>query len=314
MRQQHTIGQSITCSGVGLHTGHPVTLTLRPAPPDTGIMFVRHEVDGPVSLGASISNLVPTELCTAISANGTYVKTVEHVLSALVGLEVDNVYVELDAGEVPVMDGSAGPFVRLIRAAGIVAQERRRPFLKITQPIEVTDGGRRVVIEPASSTRITYSIQYDHPLIQKQTYTYDWSVSRFEQDIADARTFGFLKEVKNLWSRGLGRGGSLENTVVLSEQDVLNESGLRFQDEFVRHKILDLIGDLALLGTPFIGHLIADCSGHALHTKLVEKVLEQTDKWVLLSADAEPVGAQSRPTRTSYGLAQNASLPVSSPF
>ena len=312
MRQQHTISQSMTGSGVGLHTGQPVTLTLRPAPPDTGIVFVRHEADGPVSLDASIGNLVPTELCTALSSNGTYVKTVEHVLSALVGLEVDNVYVELDAGEVPVMDGSAGPFVRLIRTAGIVAQDRRRPFLKITQPIEVKDGDRRVVIEPASSTRITYSIHYEHPLIRKQTYTYDWSVSGFEQDIADARTFGFLKEVEDLWSRGLGRGGSLENTIVLSERDVLNESGLRYHDEFVRHKILDLIGDLALLGVPFIGHLIADRSGHALHTMLVEKVLEQTDKWILLGATEDPRGAQSRSARSPYGHVQTAPLPVSS--
>ncbi len=287
MRQQQTLSQQITCSGVGLHSGQPVALTLRPAPPDTGIVFIRHEAKGVVSVEASIRNLVPTELCTAIRVNGTQIQTIEHVLSALVGLEVDNAYVEVDAGEVPVMDGSAGPFVRLIRAAGIVPQEQPQRFLKITRPIEVKDGDRRVVIEPASSPRITYSIHYDHPLIQKQTYTYDWSVSAFEEDIADARTFGFLKEVEQLWARGLGRGGSLENTVVLSEHEVINDSGLRYPDEFVRHKILDLIGDLALLGAPFIGHLTADRSGHALHTKLVERVLEQRDSWVVLSGREE---------------------------
>lgn len=308
MRHQQTVGRSVSCSGVGLHTGLPVTLTLHPAPPDTGVVFVvRQAAGGVVALGASIDHLVPTELCTAISANGTHIKTVEHVLSALAGLEVDNVYVELDAGEVPVMDGSAGPFVRLIRVAGIVPQERRRPFLKILRSLEVADGQRRVVIEPSSSARITYSIEYDHPLINTQTYEYDWSVASFEQEIAEARTFGFLKEVQHLWAKGLGKGGSLDNTIVLSDHGILNESGLRFQDEFVRHKILDLIGDLSLLGVPFIGHLIADRSGHALHTALVERILEQTDKWALLDADGEPIPA-SRLSHDAYGRACQTSL------
>lgn len=314
MRQQQTVAQSVTCSGVGLHTGQPATLTLRPAPPDTGIVFILNDGDGPVMLNASVHHLIPTELCTALSMNGTSVKTVEHVLSALVGLEVDNVYVELDAPEVPVMDGSAGPFVRLIREAGIVEQERRQPFLKILRPIALADGHRRVVIEPASSARLTYSIQYDHPLIQKQTYTYEWGVPSFEQEIADARTFGFLKEVEALWARGLGRGGTLENTVVLSERGVLNDSGLRFEDEFVRHKILDLIGDLALLGVPFIGHLIADRSGHALHTKLVEKILDQPDAWILVNAENTSVAARPQSLRPVYASAQALPLQASPAF
>jgi len=288
MRPQHTLGGSISCEGVGLHTGQPVALTLRPAPPDAGVVFVRQAAEGPVPMGASIANLVPSELCTAISSNGTTVKTIEHVLAALSGLEVDNVFVELDGDEVPVMDGSAGPFVRMIRAAGVIPQQRRQPYLKILAPIEVMDGPRRVVIEPSARTKITYSIDYDHPLIKTQTYEYEWAVNRFEQDIADARTFGFLKEVEYLWSKGLGKGGSLDNTIVLSEQGVLNGSGLRYADEFVRHKILDFVGDLALLGVPIIGHLIADRSGHALHTTLVEHILEQSDKWVLLGADTQP--------------------------
>lgn len=314
MRQQQSLGQSISCTGIGLHTGLPVTLTLRPAPPDTGIVFVRHGVGERVSLRALVQNLVPTELCTAISLDGTSIKTIEHVLAALSGLEVDNVFVELDAEEVPAMDGSSSPFVRLIKAAGVVPQGRRRPFLMITQPIEVADGDRRVIIEPSSSPRITYSIQYDHPLIQRQTYIYDCSVSAFEQDIADARTFGFLQEVEDLWSRGLGKGGSLDNTIVLSDREVLNQSGLRFPDEFVRHKILDLIGDLALLGMPFIGHLIADRSGHALHTKLVEKILEQPDKWVLLNHGEQPVSAGSQPALSASRSAQNIPLQASSTF
>ncbi|MGQ0811588.1 MAG: UDP-3-O-acyl-N-acetylglucosamine deacetylase [Nitrospiraceae bacterium] len=285
MRSQHTIASSVSCSGVGLHSGRPVTLTLRPASPDTGIVFILKDGAKSTVLHASIENLVPTELCTALCTNGTQIKTVEHILAAFAGLEIDNVYIELDANEVPAMDGSAGPFVRLLRTAGIMSQNRRQPFLKITQPIEVTDGAKRVSIEPATTSKITYSIHYQHPLIQTQTYMYESSVAMFERDISTARTFGFLHEVEALWSRGLGKGGSLENTVVLSEQGVVNESGLRFTNEFVRHKILDLIGDFSLLGVPFIGHLIADRSGHSLHTKLVETILEQPDRWVLLNVE-----------------------------
>jgi UDP-3-O-[3-hydroxymyristoyl] N-acetylglucosamine deacetylase len=235
----------MTCSGVGLHTGKPAMVRLCPAPSNTGIVFIRNENGSRIALSASVGNLIPAELCTTIGANGAAVKTVEHVLAALSGLSVDNAFIELDGEEVPVMDGSADPFVRLIRAAGIIPQDSPQPFLKIMQPIEVIEGHKRIVVEPSPTTRITYSIQYDHPLIQRQTYVYDWSASLFDRTIAAARTFGFMKEVKYLWSRGLGKGGSLENTIILSEQGVLNESGLRFHDEFVRHKILDLIGDLA---------------------------------------------------------------------
>ena len=298
MRSQHTLAQTISCKGVGLHTGHPVTLTLRPAAPDTGLIFVRHGVGKSVSVKASVCNLIPTELCTAISVNGTSIKTIEHVLSALVGLEVDNAYVEVDAPEVPVMDGSAAPFVRLIKAAGIVP-----PILKITKPVEVSDRGRSVRIEPASNSQITYTIEYNHPLIKTQTYTFDWSVSAFEREIAEARTFGFLQEVEMLWAKGLAKGGTLDNTVVLTEQGVMNESGLRFQDEFVRHKVLDLIGDMALLGLPVIGHVVADRSGHALHTKLVETILRQPECWTLVSEPAVAGSAQVKPVPAVFGHA-----------
>ena len=245
---------------------------------------------GGASLAASVEHLVATELCTAISGNGFQVRTIEHILAALTGLDIDNVYVEVDAAEAPVMDGSAGHFVRLIRSAGIVTQSRRQPYLKITRPLEVVDGTRRVRIEPSSTTKITYSIHYNHPLIQTQTYAYEHSVHAFEREIADARTFGFLQEVEALWARGLGKGGSLDNTIILSQDGVLNESGLRFTNEFVRHKVLDLIGDFSLLGLPFIGHVIAERSGHAIHTRLVQQILNHPDSWVLLNAD-EPVAA-----------------------
>ncbi len=293
MRLQQTVGNPVSCRGVGLHTGKPVTLTIRPAPADTGVVFVNRNGHAGASLAASVDHLVATELCTAISGNGFQVKTIEHVLAALAGLNVDNAYVDIDASEAPVMDGSSAPFVRLIESAGVMAQNRRRSFLKITRPLEIVDGSRRIRIEPSSTPRITYTIHYDHPLIQTQTYAYEHSSHAFAADIAGARTFGFLQEVEALWARGLGRGGTLENTVVLSQDGILNESGLRFTDEFVRHKVLDLIGDFSLLGIPFIGHLIADRSGHALHTRLVKQILDHPECWVLLNADHSAIQAEA---------------------
>jgi UDP-3-O-[3-hydroxymyristoyl] N-acetylglucosamine deacetylase len=251
------------------------------------------------TLAASVDHLVATELCTAISGNGFQVKTIEHVLAALAGLSIDNVFVDIDAAEAPVMDGSSAPFVRLIQSSGVVPQNRRRSFLKITRPLEIVDGSRRIRIEPSSTPRITYTIQYDHPLIQTQTYAYEHSTHAFAAEIAEARTFGFLQEVEALWARGLGRGGNLENTVVLSQDGILNESGLRFSDEFVRHKVLDLIGDFSLLGMPFIGHLIADRSGHALHTRLVKQILDHPECWVLLNADHSASQAEVSPALAS---------------
>lgn len=299
MRLQQTLANSVSCAGIGLHSGQSVTLTLRPAPADTGVVFVNRNGHAGASLAASVEHLVPTELCTAISGNGFQVKTIEHVLAALAGLNVDNVYVEVDAGEAPVMDGSSAPFVKLIQSAGIVSQNRPQPYLKITRPLEVIDGSRRVRIEPSATPRITYSIQYDHPLIQTQTYSYEHSARAFESEIAEARTFGFLQEVEALWARGLGRGGNLDNTVVLSQDGILNESGLRFTNEFVRHKVLDLIGDFSLLGLPFIGHLIADRSGHALHTRLVKQILNHPECWVLLNTDHPAVQTGPLPAITA---------------
>lgn len=293
MRLQQTVASSASCKGVGLHTGKPVMLTIRPAPADTGVVFVNRNGHAGASLAASVDHLVATELCTAISGNGFQVKTIEHVLAALAGLNVDNAYVDIDASEAPVMDGSSAPFVRLIESAGVVSQNRLRSFLKITRPLEIVDGSRRIRIEPASTPRITYTIHYDHPLIQTQTYAYEHSSRAFASDIAGARTFGFLQEVEALWARGLGRGGNLENTVVLSQDGILNESGLRFTDEFVRHKVLDLIGDFSLLGLPFIGHLIAVRSGHALHTRLVKQILDHPECWVLLNADHSAIQAET---------------------
>jgi UDP-3-O-[3-hydroxymyristoyl] N-acetylglucosamine deacetylase len=309
VRLQQTLANAVSCTGVGLHSGKPVTLTLRPAPIDTGVVFVNRNGHAGASLAASIEHLVPTELCTAISGNGFQVKTIEHVLAALAGLNIDNVYVDVDSSEAPVMDGSSAPFVRLIQSAGVVSQNRRRSFLKITRPLEVVDGPRRIRIEPSSTPRITYTIQYDHPMIQTQTYAYEHSSHAFKSEIAEARTFGFLQEVEALWARGLGCGGNLDNTVVLSHDGILNESGLRFVDEFVRHKVLDLIGDFSLLGLPFIGHLIADRSGHALHTRLVRQILDHPECWVLLNTEHSAAQSISSvaPARSSSAVALQAS-------
>lgn len=309
VRNQQTLASAATCSGVGLHSGQPVTITLRPAPPDTGVVFVNRNGHAGATVRASIEHCVPTELCTAIGGDGFQVKTIEHVLAALTGLEVDNVYIDVTASELPVMDGSAAPFVRLIQSVGVVPQNSKRSFLKIMAPIEVSEGSRLVRIEPSSTPRVTYSIQYDHPLIQTQTYTHDFSAGAFESQIAEARTFGFLHEVQLLWARGLGKGGTLDNTVVLSKDGVVNESGLRFLDEFVRHKILDLIGDFSLLGVPFIGHIVAGRSGHALHTRLVHQILRQPEKWVLLNT--EPSSEGKRQTQSLPRLQPAAVLQAS---
>ena len=294
MRNQQTLAAAVTCTGVGLHSGQPATMTLRPAPPDTGVVFVNQRDGLNASLQASIEHCVPTELCTAINANGFHVKTIEHVLSALAGLEIDNVYIDVTGNEIPVMDGSAAPFVRLIQSVGTISQDRKQPFLKIMSPIEVSEGSKRIRIEPSNRSRITYSIHYDHPLINTQTHVHDCSPHAFASQIAEARTFGFLHEVQALWARGLGKGGTLDNTVVLSKDGIVNQSGLRFLNEFVRHKVLDLIGDFSLLGTSFIGHIIAERSGHALHTRLVQQIIEQPEKWVLLNT--EPLAEERHPS------------------
>ena len=283
-------------------------LTLRPAPVDTGVVFVNRNGHAGATLAASVDHLVATELCTAISGNGFQVKTIEHVLAALAGLSVDNVFVDIDAAEAPVMDGSSAPFVQLIQSAGVVCQNRRQSFLQITRPLEIVDGSRRIRIEPSSTPRITYTIQYDHPLINTQTFSYEHSSYAFETEIAGARTFGFLQEVEALWARGLGRGGNLENTVVLSQDGILNESGLRFSNEFVRHKVLDLIGDFSLLGLPFIGHLIADRSGHALHTRLVKQILDHPECWVLLNADHTVSQSEVSPSLSSSSPRSSAAV------
>jgi UDP-3-O-[3-hydroxymyristoyl] N-acetylglucosamine deacetylase len=225
------------------------------------------------------------ELCTALGSNGFHIQTTEHILAALWGMEIDNVYIEVDSSEVPAMDGSAAPFIQLIHSAGIVQQKIPRTYLKILTPIEVGEGTKKVTILPSTKPLISYTIDFDHHMIQQQSFVHDWSVKSFKEQIAQARTFAFSHEVEALWNRGLGKGGSLENTVVFSDSTILNEEGLRFIDECVRHKVLDLIGDMALLGIRPIGHIIADRSGHNLHTQLARTILQSKEAWTILPAE-----------------------------
>lgn len=282
MENQRTIRHTVSLSGVGLHSGHPSRISLSPAPVDHGILF-RRKIHGYVeTCQASIRNLRPMELCTVIGSNGFQVQTTEHVLSALWGMGIDNAVVEIDSEEVPAMDGSAAPFTRSIQHAGIVLQGRPRTYLKILEPIHLGSHLNRISILPAPFPKITYSIDYDHHLIQRQTYEHEWSAAAFQANIARARTFAFSHEVKDLWARGLGKGGSLDNAIVLTDAGIMNEGPLRYPDECVRHKILDIIGDMSLLGMRMIGHIVADRSGHTLNNQLVQTILDNPDSWTLL--------------------------------
>jgi UDP-3-O-[3-hydroxymyristoyl] N-acetylglucosamine deacetylase len=287
---QRTIAEKVSCTGVGLHSGAPTQLTLHPARAGTGIVFVRTDLGEPVEVPALSAEVASTALATTLARDGATVGTVEHLLAALFGLEIDNVRIEIDGPELPVMDGSAAPFVYLIRSAGIFAQRETRRVLRIRRKIEVVDGDRSISIEPARDFRATYAVDFDHPVIRRQELvTGPLNPERFEREISAARTFGFLREVHELWNHGFARGGSLHNTVLLDDEKVVNPEGLRWPDEFVRHKVLDLCGDLALLGAPVHGHVRAERGGHAMHQRLVTAILAEPDAWTLA-----PVGGRMR--------------------
>jgi UDP-3-O-[3-hydroxymyristoyl] N-acetylglucosamine deacetylase len=297
MGLQQTIAQSISCRGVGLHSGATAEMTLHPAPSNTGVVFVRPTADGPVRIQVDGRKVVATNLSTTLGDNGTSVHTVEHLLAALAGLEIDNVIVALDSAEVPILDGSAGPFVDLILAAGISRQSQERHILKITRPIVVREDDREVAVYPSDRFEVDYTIRFDHPLLAHQRYQYQAAPQRFVTEIARARTFCFLREVEAMRAAGLAKGGSLENAVVIGDAGVLNPDGLRFPDEFVRHKVLDIIGDLSLLGYALEARVEARCSGHRMNSKLVQAILSASDCWELTPAPRrkrEPAVAVAR--------------------
>src|ERR1700674_1275984 len=286
MDSQRTLRRAVSCAGIGLHSGKKVTLSLKPAPADFGIRFRRADLGG-LEIPATVTNLGGIQYATGLSLREGSVETIEHLLAALVSLGVDNVVVELNHPEVPIMDGSAAPFIYLIHEAGLKRLAAPKRFLKIVRPIALSRGDKRIALYPSDHFKVTYSISFDHPLLRHQTRTLEISEESFIEEIAPARTFGFLKEVETLRQNGLALGGSLENAIVLGETGVLNNA-LRFEDEFVRHKILDAIGDLALVGYPVIGHLVAHRAGHALHTEFAAKILEETHAWRLIEAPLDP--------------------------
>jgi UDP-3-O-[3-hydroxymyristoyl] N-acetylglucosamine deacetylase len=286
MHAQRTLRRSISCAGIGLHSGRKVTLSLKPASADSGIWFRRSDLGG-VELPATVQHVGGIHYATGLTRDAVKVDTVEHLLAALVSLGIDNVVVELNSPEVPIMDGSAAPFVYLIQEAGVRELGARRRYLKVLRPISLSRGDKRIALYPSDHFKVTYSIAFDHPLLRHQSRTLRISPESFVEEIAPARTFTFLKEVEMLRQQGLALGGSLENAVVIGDTGVLN-SGLRFDDECVRHKILDVIGDMALVGHPVIGHLVAHRGGHALHTAFAAQVREETDAWTLMESPALP--------------------------
>lgn len=279
---QRTLSEPVRCEGVGLHSGAPVTLWLLPAPVNHGIVFVRTDTPRPVSIPALSEYVVDTSLATTLGREGVRVSTVEHLMSALVGMGLDNVRVELDGPEVPIMDGSAAPFAALVAQAGVREQEEPRRLLVMKKTVSVTDGDKEASLSPATRFRISCTIDFKHPLITGQSFELEFNDRLFARDISRARTFCFRRDVEMMQKMGLARGGSLDNAIVVDDFSILNPEGLRFPDEFVRHKILDAIGDIALFGRPVVGHLKAFKTGHALNQKLVKAVLADPSSYELV--------------------------------
>jgi UDP-3-O-[3-hydroxymyristoyl] N-acetylglucosamine deacetylase len=287
MLSQRTLRRVVNCAGIGLHSGRKVTLVLRPAPADHGIVFKRVDLGG-IEIPAHVSQLTgQQQLQTGLACDKASVETVEHLLAALRSLGIDNAIVELNFPEVPIMDGSAAPWVYLIQDAGIRELSTPRKSIQMLRAVQVQHGDKRIALFPADRFKISYTISFDHPLLRHQQKTMEMDEDVFTNEIAPARTFGFLKEVEMLRQRGLALGGSLENAIVIGETGVLNP--LRFEDECVRHKILDVIGDMALVGHPIIGHLVVHRGGHALHTALASELLKQRDAWQFVEGAAEDV-------------------------
>ena len=279
---QHTLKGAISCTGVGLHSGSSIRMTLLPAAVDTGVIFRRLDpVSGDEHVAARWDGVSDTVLSTTIANDsGVKVATIEHLMAALVGCGVDNVIVEIDGAEVPVMDGSSAPFVFLIECAGLVAQDARRRYLRILKTVEARDGDRLTALEPSDGFSIGFQIDFDSPVVGSSEALFDLHNGGFKRDICRARTFGFESDIRKLWDLGLARGGSLDNAVVVSaDHRILNEGGLRYEDEFVRHKILDSYGDLFLAGAPIIGHFIGVCSGHTLNNRVLHALFDDPEAW-----------------------------------
>jgi UDP-3-O-[3-hydroxymyristoyl] N-acetylglucosamine deacetylase len=283
MHLQRTLKKEIICSSIGLHTGRKVNMRIKPASADTGIVFVRKDLPAASPILAEFNNVYDTTLATSLGTNGATVATVEHLLSAFSGMGVDNAMVELDSFEVPIMDGSALPFVNMLKEVGTHVQGKTKKLLVIKKPVSVKEGGGNAVLLPANEFKITYEIDFKHVAIGRQSYSMTFSDEKYEKEICAARTFGFLSEVEYMQAKGLALGGSLKNAIVLDDRKILNKEGLRCPDEFVKHKILDAIGDLFLLGMPIIGHFVAYKSGHRLNNLLLKELMLKADCWEIVN-------------------------------
>ncbi|OZG71982.1 UDP-3-O-[3-hydroxymyristoyl] N-acetylglucosamine deacetylase [Hahella sp. CCB-MM4] len=287
MIKQRTLKNIIRATGVGLHSGEKVYLTLKPAPVDTGVVFCRTDLDPVVEIPARAENVGETLLSTTLVKNGVKVATVEHLLSALAGLGIDNCYVELSAAEVPIMDGSAGPFVFLIQSAGIEEQQASKKFIRIKREVTVTEDDKKATFLPFDGFKVTFSIDFDHPVFKgrSQETTVDFSSTSFVKEVSRARTFGFMRDIEKLRAMNLALGGSVDNAIVVDDFKILNEDGLRYDDEFVKHKVLDAIGDLYLLGKSLVGEFRGHKSGHGLNNKLLRELLAQKDAWEIVTLE-----------------------------
>jgi UDP-3-O-[3-hydroxymyristoyl] N-acetylglucosamine deacetylase len=297
---QRTVAKRVTTTGIGLHSGHPVTLTLAPAPADAGVTFVRMDLG--VEIPARNENVLDTTLSTTVGIGRARVSTVEHVMAALHGMGIDNCRVEVDGPEMPILDGSAAPFVSMIKEAGVQAQRMGRRFVIIDRPVEVREGDKRARFEPADAFRISFTADFNHPLITNQSLDIAVDDRTFEREIARARTFCFRRDIETRQAMGLARGGSLENAIVIDEFSILNPEGLRFADEFARHKVLDAIGDLALFGMPVVGALTAVKSGHSMNQALVKKVLADPTCHRIVRVSGEAEATAARIAVASMGL------------
>jgi UDP-3-O-[3-hydroxymyristoyl] N-acetylglucosamine deacetylase len=302
MHAQRTLRRAVSCAGIGLHSGRKVALSLRPAAADTGLRFRRSDLGG-LEVPAAAQHVGGINYATGLTRDAVNVDTVEHLLSALVSLGIDNAVVELNSPEVPIMDGSAAPFVYLIHEAGVRTLGAPRQYLKVLQPVSIARGDKRIAVYPSDHFKVTYSIAFDHPMLRHQSRTIRLTEATFVDEIAPARTFTFLKEVEMLRQQGLALGGSLENAIVIGDTGILN-NGLRFDDEFVRHKILDVIGDMALVGHPIIGHVVVHRGGHGLHTAFAAHLLQEREAWTLVEGAADGAGRPAEDDST-------AALPVS---
>jgi UDP-3-O-[3-hydroxymyristoyl] N-acetylglucosamine deacetylase len=289
MIKQRTLKNLIRAIGVGLHTGEKVYLTLRPAPADTGIVFRRIDLPAPVNIPARAENVGDTRLSTTLIKDSARVSTVEHLLSALAGLGIDNAYIDVTAPEIPIMDGSAGPFVFLIQSAGIEEQNAPKRFIRVKQAVQVEDGDKWARFDPYDGFKVSFRIDFDHPAFKRgrQQVEIDFATTSFVREISRARTFGFMHEIEQLREHNLALGGSLDNAVVMDDYKVLNEDGLRYEDEFVKHKVLDAVGDLYLLGHSLIGAFSGHKSGHSLNNRLLHSLLARKDAWELVTFEQE---------------------------